>query len=175
MASHTARHALKRRAVYAGSFDPVTNGHLYVISEGARLFDQLIVAVGDNPSKKYSFSVSERMALLGVCVMGYRNVRFERFDGQYLVDFANAHSADYVIKGMRNSSDFEYERTMRQINGDLAPNITTLFVIPPRELCEISSSFVKGLVGPKGWERVVKRYLPAPVYSDFLRRFKNKL
>ncbi|MBE7466095.1 MAG: pantetheine-phosphate adenylyltransferase [Planctomycetes bacterium] len=161
----------RRVAVYAGSFDPATLGHLYMIREGARLFDRLIVAIGDNPAKRYAFSLDERLAALRRCTAALKNVRVETFERRFLVDFARDAGAQYIVRGIRSAGDFEYERTMRHVNHDLAPALTTVFLMPPRELAEISSSFVKGLVGPAGWQSVVKRYLPAPVYKQFLRRF----
>ena len=163
-----------RRAVYAGSFDPVTLGHLYVIQTGARLFDELIVAVGTQPDKRYTFSLEERLRQLRASTHGLPNVRLGRFPDQFLVDYARAAGARYILRGVRNPQDLEYERSLRQINADLAPEIATLFLIPPRELAEVSSSFVKGLVGLRGWPKVVKRFLPLPVYQAFLKRFRGR-
>jgi len=74
-------------------------------------------------------------------------------------------NCSYIVRGIRNESDYEFERIMRNINGDLNQNITTIFLMPPREISEISSSFVKGLVGPEGWEQVVKNFVPKYVYD----------
>ena len=164
---------LRRRAVYAGSFDPLTTGHLYMIQEGARLFDELVVAIGTHPEKRYTFNLHERLDALARCVARIPNVRIGHFENKFLVDYAQSAGARYILRGIRNAQDFEYERTMRQVNGDLKSSITTVFLMPPRELAELSSSFVKSLVGPRGWEQVVKAYLPAPVYRDFLRRHKS--
>jgi len=153
----------KRKAVYAGSFDPVTNGHLYMIREGARLFDEFVVAVGTNPEKRYSFTADERLAMLRAVTRGMRNVRIMQMEGVFLVDFARSVGASYILRGIRNEADYLYERTMRNVNDDMRPEITTVFLIPPREIADVSSSFVKGLVGPEGWERVVARYLPKEV------------
>lgn len=173
-AARARRSAPKRTAVYAGSFDPVTAGHMYLIREAARLFDRLIVAIGTNPGKHYTFSVDERHELLARCVRGIPNVAIDRFSNDFLVEYAKRVKARYIVRGIRNAHDYEYERTMRQVNGDINPAVTTVFLMPPRELAELSSSFVKGLVGPKGWEKVVKDYLPPPVYKAFLARFRKK-
>lgn len=153
----------KRKAVYAGSFDPVTNGHLYMIKEGSKLFDEFVIAVGTNPEKQYTFSAEERMAMLRAVTKGMRNVRIMRMEGVFLVDFARSIGASYILRGIRNESDYLYERTMRNVNGDMRPDVTTVFLMPPREIADVSSSFVKGLVGPKGWERAVARYIPPEV------------
>ncbi|HLX60736.1 MAG TPA: pantetheine-phosphate adenylyltransferase [Planctomycetota bacterium] len=163
-----------RRAVYAGSFDPVTNGHMHMIREGARLFDELVVAIGINPGKHYSFSLNDRTEFLRKSLEGIGNVRLDSFENMFLVDYANTIEADYILRGIRNPNDYEYERSMRHINQDMNPRVVTVFLIPPREISEVSSSFVKGLVGPRGWERVVKDYLPAPIYEHFLKHFNGR-
>ena len=162
-----------RRAVYAGSFDPVTNGHMHMIREGARLFDELVVAIGSNPDKRYTFSLDQRMEFLRQSQAGIANVTLDHFENMFLVDYANSIEADYILRGIRNPNDYEYERGMRYINEDMNPRVVTVFLIPPRQISEVSSSFVKGLVGPRGWERVVKDYLPPPIYEHFLKHFKN--
>lgn len=167
------RSGKNRRAVYGGSFDPLTMGHMYMIREGAALFDDLYVAIGVNPVKKCTFTLEERLEHLRRCTGAIRNVKIGHFENRFLVEYARSIGARYIVRGVRNAHDYEYERTMRQVNGDIDPSITTVLLMPPRELAELSSSFVKGLVGPRGWERIVKPYLPAPVYRDFLRRFRQ--
>jgi len=152
-----------RRAVYPGSFDPPTNGHLYVIREGARLFDELVVAVGTNPDKRYSFSIDKRAETLREAVCHLPNVTVAEMGNVFLVDFARSVRASHILKGLRDESDFRLERTMRNVNADMAADVTTVFVMPPREMADVSSSFVKGLVGPEGWEKVVARYVPPSV------------
>jgi len=163
----------KRIGVYAGSFDPVTNGHMYMIREGAQLFDQLIVAIGINPDKRYTFPLEERLDFLKRCTSGIRNVKLDHFTNMFLVDYARKVKAGYILRGIRNPNDYEYERGMRYINADLNPNVVTVFMVPPREISEVSSSFVKGLVGPHGWEKIVREYLPPPIYGSFVERFKG--
>lgn len=152
-----------RRAVYAGSFDPITKGHLWMIKEGSRLFDELIVAVGINPEKKYLFSVEERLEMLQKTVGNLKTVKIDHFNNQYLVNYTTAKKASYILRGIRDIDDYSFERNMRHINSDLKPNVMTVFLIPPRKIAEVSSSFVKGLVGPQGWQDIVKKYIPEPV------------
>jgi pantetheine-phosphate adenylyltransferase len=159
-----------KRCVYAGSFDPLTNGHLWMIEQGARLFDELVVAVGVNPGKSGAFTLEERLAALREVTRPFSNARIDRFEGQYLVHFARAAQAGYILRGIRSEGDYEYERTMRHINDDLDPTVTTVFLMPPRAIAEISSSFVKGLVGPAGWEAVVKKYVPDPVHRALVAK-----
>lgn len=154
-----------RRALYAGSFDPPTNGHLWIVEEGARLFDELIVVVGQNPQKKGAWSIDERVAILSACCAHLPNVQVRRFDGRYLVRVAAALGARYLLRGLRNAGDFAYEQTIRNVNRDLEPSVETLFLLTPRELAEVSSSTVRGMVGFEGWQDVVKGYVPAPVFE----------
>src|SRR5277367_3451768 len=157
-----------RKAVYAGSFDPITLGHLWVIQHAAPLFDQLVVAIGVNPDKKSSFSIEDRLRFIVETTAGIANCTIDSFENKYLVDYANHIGAGYIIRGIRNESDFTYERAMRHINSDLRPEVLTVFLMPPRQFAELSSSMVKGMVGPEGWERVVQRSV-APCVFEALR------
>ena len=129
------------RVVCPGSFDPVTNGHLDVISRAARLHDEVIVAVLINITKKSLFTVDERVELLGEVTKGYGNVRVERFHG-LLVDFCAANGVNAIVKGLRAVSDFEYEMQMAQMNYRLA-KVETLFMTTNPLYSFLSSSLVK--------------------------------
>ena len=152
-------------AVYAGSFDPPTNGHLWMIERGLELFDRLIVAIGNNPAKSYTFSIDERLRLLRASIPSCERLTIEHFDNRYLVHYAREQGAEFILRGIRSADDYEYERVMRHINADLAPAITTTFLMPPRDIAEVSSSMIKGLIGPRGWQDTVRRYVPAPVFD----------
>jgi pantetheine-phosphate adenylyltransferase len=154
-----------RIAVYAGSFDPPTNGHLWMIQRGLEMFDRLIVAIGSNPSKSYSYSVEERLEMLRASVPDSDRLEIDYFDNRYLVDYAKKKNATYILRGIRSPNDYEYERVMRHINADMAPEITTAFLMPPRDVAELSSSMIKSLTGPEGWEETVKRYVPPEVFK----------
>lgn len=162
--------AKKRLAVYAGSFDPLTIGHLWMIEQGVSLFDRLVVAIGINPEKQYTFTLEDRLEMLRKSLKQFRNLSVTSFSNAYLIDYAQSIGATHILRGIRSESDYEYERTMRNINGDLDSAICTVFLMPPRDIAEVSSSMVKGLVGPKGWQKVVRKYVPEPVYRQFLKR-----
>lgn len=162
-----------RRAVYAGSFDPPTNGHLWMISRAQAMFDELIIAIGVNPEKRSTYTVEERREMLEAITSGFPNVKVTVFGNRFLVDYADSIGARFVIRGIRTASDYEYERSMRYINSDLQPDITTVILMPPREFAEVSSTMVKGLVGPEGWRDMVRRYLPEPVYRKILKDHEN--
>ncbi|GGY07478.1 phosphopantetheine adenylyltransferase [Paludibacterium paludis] len=162
-----------KRAVYAGSFDPVTNGHLWMIREAVELFDELVVAVGVNPDKRCTFSVDERVELLRAVTRGFNKLKVDVFENQFLVNYAQSTGANYIVRGIRTASDYEYERTMRYINSDLQGDITTIFLMPPREYAEVSSTMVKGMVGPRGWEQVIRQYVPEPVYRKLVAMYQE--
>jgi len=159
-----------RTAVYAGSFDPPTNGHLWMIERGLELFDRLIVAIGDNPAKQYTFSIGERLQLLDASIPSCERLRITHFDNRYLVHYARERDAQFILRGIRSTDDYEYERVMRHVNDDLAPQITTTFLMPPRDIAEVSSSMVKSLIGPEGWQDMVRRYVPAAVFDALAAR-----
>ena len=153
-----------KHAVYAGSFDPITNGHLWIVEEARNLFDRLTVAIGFNPDKSNTITLESRLDLLRQVIPASKGVNIAHFDHRYLVDYAAEIGAQYIVRGIRSPSDYEYERVMRQINEDIRPEITTVFLMPSRAVAEVSSSMVKALVGPVGWEAQVRRYVPEPVF-----------
>lgn len=157
---------MKRIGIYAGSFDPPTNGHLWMIERGAELFDELVVVLGANPDKKSFLSAQQRMdALRGMLIGGPANVRVEKMQGGFLVDFAKRLGATHLLRGIRNTTDFEYEKSMDRMNARMEPAIRTIYLMPPPELEEISSSFVRGFVGVQGWQRWVQASVPANVFN----------
>ena len=160
---------MKRTAIYAGSFDPITNGHLWMILEGARLFDCLTVLVADNPSKKCLFNLSERERMVNESIRDVSNVNVTSAPNHYVASIAEVGEDGemlFMLRGIRTVADFDYERALRLINSDIAPKVQTVFLMPPRDVAEVSSSLVKGLVGPKGWEKVVRRYVPKVVLQE---------
>lgn len=130
------------RAVYPGSFDPVTNGHLDVINRAAAVFDELIVAVVRNPNKDPLFTLEEREEMIGQCVKHLPNVTVSRFSG-LLVSYAQEQEATVIIKGLRAISDFEYEFQMALMNRKQNPRVETLFMMTSSRYSYLSSSLVK--------------------------------
>ena len=156
-------------AIYPGSFDPITNGHLDLVQRGARMFDTLIVAILRNDSKLPLFSVEERMDMLREVVRPYPNVRVDSFDG-LLVDYAAARAATVLLRGIRAISDYEYELQMALMNRRLRPEIETVFMMSNEAYSFISSRLVKevyrlggnisGLVPPSVEARMRGRIQP---------------
>jgi pantetheine-phosphate adenylyltransferase len=160
----------KAFGVYAGSFDPLTVGHLWMIEQGVRLFDRFVVAIGINPDKSYTFTLEDRLLMLRESTKQFRHLTVASFSNLYLIQYAQSIGATHILRGVRSTEDYEFERTMRNINGDLDPAICTIFLMPPRDIAEVSSSMVKGLIGPAGWQKIVKGYVPPPVYRRLLKR-----
>lgn len=136
-----------------------------MIEQGALLFDELVIGIGVNPDKKSMFDVKEREDMIDGASRHIQNIfAIDHFSG-YLFNFAHEYQATHLLRGIRNNSDFEYEQTMRHLNGDFSPALQTVFLMPPREIAEVSSSTVKGLIGPEGWQEVVKPFVPANVFE----------
>jgi pantetheine-phosphate adenylyltransferase len=135
-----------RRAIYPGSFDPVTNGHLDIITRGCKLFDEIIIAILINPEKKPFFTVDERRdmlnAVLGQLDRGSCNLRVDSFAG-LLVQYAVAQKAEAIVRGIRAISDYEYELQMALMNRRLEPTIETVFMMPAEAYSYVSSRLVK--------------------------------
>lgn len=131
-----------RRAIYPGSFDPVTNGHLDVIERARKLFDEVIVAVAHNEEKQPLFTLEERLALLRQTVGGIDSVRIAHFEG-LLVDFAVDQGAVAVVRGLRAVSDFEFEFQMALMNRKLQSAVETIFLMPKEEYTYLSSRIIK--------------------------------
>jgi pantetheine-phosphate adenylyltransferase len=136
-------------AIYPGSFDPITNGHLDLIQRGSRMFDKLIVSILRNDAKQPLFSVEERMEMLREVVHVYPNVEVDSFDG-LLVDHAAEHGATVLLRGIRAISDYEYELQMALMNRRLRPAIETIFMMANEAYSFISSRLVKQVISLGG-------------------------
>lgn len=156
-----------KRAVYAGTFDPITLGHVSVVERAARLFDELLVVVALNPRKEPLFSAAERVELIQALAGEWSNVSVCETSG-YVVDLARARGARYLVRGVRGVTDTESELELSRMNRALAPEIETVFVPAHDELSEVSSSRLKELVRA-GVD--VQRFCPALVGA----RLKEKL
>ena len=131
-----------RTAIYPGSFDPVTLGHWDIIQRAEKLVDQLVVAVLHNPSKTSAFTVDERVAMLRELVGEHPRVTITSFHG-LLVDFAKSQGAQFIVRGVRAFSDFEYEFQMALMNRKLAPELETVFLMPKEKYSAVSSRLVR--------------------------------
>ncbi len=152
-------------AVYPGSFDPITNGHLDVIQRAAAMFDQVIVAVAHNPDKIPMFSLKRRLDLVAAAVKHLPNVIVDDFQG-LLVEYCRKRGATVVVRGLRAVSDFEFEFQMALMNRTLQPSVETIFLMPKDEYTFISSRLVKEIAGLGG---DVSKFVP-PVVQQALQQ-----
>jgi pantetheine-phosphate adenylyltransferase len=163
------RSPIVRRAVCPGSFDPVTNGHLDIISRASRLYDEIVIAVLVNPSKEGMFSVDDRMQMIREVTADYGNVVVDSFHG-LLVDYCKAHDIPVVVKGLRAVSDFDYELQMAQMNHGLA-EVETLFMATNPLYSFLSSSLVKDVAR---WGGDVGSHVPDVVRRRLAERLPDR-
>lgn len=156
-------------AVYPGSFDPITKGHVSILERSARLFSKVIVAVGQHPTKPGYFTVEERVALIEETIAHVPNASAASFDG-LVVEFCRAHGARAIVRGLRAIGDFEAEFQMGLANRDLAPEVETVFLLPHPEQQFVSSSLIREIAGHGG---DFERYVPDPVVRAMRKRLSK--
>jgi pantetheine-phosphate adenylyltransferase len=158
-------HLSKRIAVYSGTFDPITLGHLDVVQRAAGLFDQLIIAVAAAHHKKTLFSLEHRVSMTQMATKNIANVTIQPFSG-LIMDFCTKHNANAVVRGIRNMTDFDYEAQMAAMNRKLAPQVETVFVLPDAPLACISSTLVREISKLKGdVSQMVSREVMAALHT----------
>ncbi|MGD2271181.1 MAG: pantetheine-phosphate adenylyltransferase [Desulfobacterales bacterium] len=158
---------MQKVAIYPGSFDPVTNGHLDILERGLKIFDKIIIAILQNPGKEYLFTVEERLEMLSLTLDKFKNVEIDTFDG-LLVDYAAKRKANAILRGMRAVSDFEYEFQMALMNRRLNRDIQTVFMMTGLRWIFTSSSIIKeaaqfggnieGMVSPIVFQKIKEKF-----------------
>jgi pantetheine-phosphate adenylyltransferase len=156
-------------AIYPGTFDPITNGHLDLVARASRLFHKVILAVAANAGKAPLFSLEERVSLAKQATTKHDNVEVIGFDN-LLVDCAKQHDATVILRGLRAVSDFEYEFQMAGMNRNLAPDLETLFLTPPEQYTFISSSVIKAIAQLHG---DISSFVPDCVYQQLIQKFTS--
>lgn len=166
-----------KKGMVAGSFDPVTNGHVWLIRQACTLLDKVVVAIAVNPAKKSLFSDEERLKLMHAVLRAelsfddYSKVSVLFIKNDLLIKQALAHGASYIVRGLRSVQDFHYEQDMYHINREISPEVQTIYLMSPESNSRISSSTVKGLVGLNDWETYVSKY----VSKDVVLALRQKL
>lgn len=157
------------KAIYPGSFDPITNGHIDVIKRASRIFDQVTIAVSQNINKKSFLSEKEKIEAINLSLEGLKNVEVIAFDS-LLVDFAKANNAQIILRGLRAVSDFEYEFQLAGMNKHLNKDIETFFLTPSEEFSNISSSLVREILMLGG---DISSFVPQEVEKILLSKLKK--
>ncbi len=155
-------------AIYPGSFDPVTNGHLDILKNASEIFDKVIIAVAHNGEKKGFLPVDVRVDLIRKSISGFDNVEVDAFEG-LTIDYAKKHGAEVLIRGLRAVSDFEYEMQLSQTNSALCEEIKTVFLTTKPEFNFISSSTIKEIRANGG---DISKFVPTPVYEYLIKEVK---
>jgi pantetheine-phosphate adenylyltransferase len=157
-------------AIYPGTFDPITNGHLDIISRGVRLFDRIVVALLHNSDKEPLLPLAERMEIVRAVVARFPSVGVESFDG-LLVDYVRARGAQVIVRGLRALSDFEYEFQMALMNRRLEPGVETVYMMPSESMSYVSSRLVKEVARLGG---DVSGLVPAEVVARLQARYARR-
>ncbi len=160
---------MTRKAIYPGTFDPVTNGHLDVIKRGSIIFDTLVVSVGCNPLKDALFSVKERMEMIRGCVKDLKNVEVDSFNGM-LVDYVKKQQTNIILRGIRTVSDFEYEFQRALTNRVLNKEVETVFIMTSEQYSFLNSTLIREVVSLGG---SVSPFVPPHVESCLIEKFKH--
>ena len=159
-----------KTAIYPGSFDPITKGHLDVLERAASMFDKVVIAVLDNTKKKCLLTTKERVELIRKSTDYIGNVEVDSFDG-LTIEYARKRNATILIRGLRAVSDFEYEMQLSQMNSTLAPEINTIFLITKPEYNFVSSSAIKEILMMNG---EISEFVPKEVRDYLIEKYKSK-
>jgi pantetheine-phosphate adenylyltransferase len=153
-------------AIFPGSFDPITSGHIDLIERALPLFDKIIVAIGQNTQKKYLFDLDERKSWIQQVVKQWDKVDVDIYNG-LTVNYAKSVNANFLIRGLRNASDFDYEKTISQLNHIIGNGLETIFFISHPEFSHISSTIVREIIKGKG---DVNSFVPDIIYDDIKKK-----
>ena len=154
---------MKKIAVFPGSFDPITVGHADIVRRALPLFDQVIVAIGVNSQKQTLYSLDQRIQWIKEVFADEKKVKVESYEG-LTVNFCEERKANYLLRGIRSSADFEYEKTIAHLNHDMLPELETILILSRPELSSISSTIVREIIRGKG---KVRKFVPREIAKYF--------
>ena len=154
---------MRKIAVFPGSFDPITVGHADIVRRALPLFDEIIIAIGVNSQKQNLFSLEQRIKWIEIVFKGEKKVKVESYEG-LTVKFCEKKKANYLVRGIRSSGDFEYEKTIAHLNHDMLPQLETILILSRPELSSISSTIVREIIRGKG---KIRKFVPKEIAKDF--------
>lgn len=162
-----------KKVAFAGSFDPITNGHLWVIEQACSMSDEVVVLVAHNSSKTGTFTPKERQEMISHALKekNLSNARVESVHSQYVAQYAKRSGCSHLIRGIRSGVDFDQEALIARANTEVLDGCPTIFLVPPRELASVSSSFVKSLIGPVMWHQYTKDFVPSSVQRLWVQKY----
>lgn len=166
------------KAIFAGSFDPLTKGHEGIIKVAAGIFQEVLVVISDNPQKKSLFSLTQKEEIINHFILEAKlvNVKVKYLpQGEYLASYAKSQGVEFLVRGVRNTQDFEYEKTIEVINQEINPLIKTIYLSPGKDLSHLSSSLAKSLVGYGSWREVVSKMVNSKALVLFRKKEAEKL
>lgn len=163
-----------KKIAFSGSFDPITNGHLYVLKEGLKIADKALLIIAVNPDKKTLFSAQERKEMIYQTLV--ENQTEHQVDilvskKEFVAQIALENECQYLIRGIRNGIDFDYESLIQKANTEVLHGAKTIFIMPPRELESVSSSFIKNFIGPVGWHWYIQKFVSESVYRFIVKKY----
>lgn len=159
-----------KKAVYPGSFDPFSNGHLDIIKRAAKLFDEVHILVSYNINKKNNFTIQERVSMIEKCVSSLKNVKVDVYEG-LVVQYCKEKNISVIIRGLRNYTDYENEFNLFQYNRDISPSIETILLLPSTKNQFVSSSAIKELVN---FNCDISKYVPKEIEKEIVDKLKKK-
>ena len=154
---------MKKIAVFPGSFDPITIGHADIVKRALPLFDEIIIAIGSNSQKQSLFPLEKRIEWIELVFKNEKKVKVESYEG-LTVNFCEKKKANYLLRGIRNAGDFEYEKTIAHLNHDMLPQLETILIVSRPELSSISSTIVREIIRGKG---KIRKFVPKEIVKDF--------
>ena len=157
-----AKAAKKKIAIFPGSFDPITVGHVDIVKRALPLFDEIIIAIGVNSQKQTLYPLEQRIGWIQKVFKGEKKITVESYQG-LTVNFCNAKKADYIIRGIRSAADFEYEKTIAHLNTAMYANLETILILATAEFSSISSTIVREIIRGKG---KVEKFVPKDIIKD---------
>ncbi len=164
-----------KKIAFSGSFDPITNGHMYVLKEGLLLADKVLLIIAVNPDKKTLFTEKERENMIYQTLLEHHiedKVDILISKKEFVAQIALENDCQYLIRGIRNGVDFDYESLIQKANTEILQGAKTIFIMPPRELESVSSSFIKNFVGPVGWHWYVQKFVSQSVYRFIRKKYR---
>lgn len=156
---------MKKIAIFPGSFDPITNGHIDIVERALPLFDEIIIAIGVNTQKKYLFPLEDRVSWIKTVFQNEPKIKVEHYSG-LTINYCKQKQAQYILRGIRSSADFEYEKTIAHLNHTMQPNIETILILSKAELSSVSSTIVREIILGHG---DVSKFIPQSILESVIK------